>query len=496
MMFSSPAFLFLFFPIVISVHWICGHKARNIFLLLSSLIFYAWGEGKYVILLLLSIVANYFFGILIDRYRSPITAKIILFSTLIVNLGILIYFKYAAFFLQALIDICPFPITSLGAADSTHLPIGLSFFTFQAIAYNIDVNREMCEPQRNPFKFALFMAMFPKITAGPIIRYSEIAPDLNKRTFSSELFVSGIERFIYGLGKKVLLANVLAKTVEPIFLLPGSDLTAGLAWLGIVCYTFQIYFDFSGYSDMAIGLGRMLGFNIQENFNYPYISQSITEFWRRWHMSLSNWFKDYLFIPLSYALITKKVRLRMAQGVDNSAPLRTIGAVVVVFTLCGLWHGASWNFIVWGVMHGLLIAIEGTLLRKSLKKCPRFIKHLYSFMAIMLTWVFFRTATLSSARDYFKALLGFSQGDGVIAYASYYLDNELIFTLVIALTVSMPLIKWFRNCQATILDLQKMSEMQTVIITSGKIGVLSIIFAYSLVALAAGTYNPFLYYQF
>ena len=496
MMFSSPIFLFLFFPIVVSVHWFCGHKVRNYFLLLSSLIFYAWGEGRYVVLLLVSIVANYFFGIMIDRYRTPITAKLILLSALIFNLGILLFFKYAAFFLQTLITLSPFSHNVLSATDSKHLPIGLSFFTFQAIAYIIDVNRELHGSQRNPFKFALFMAMFPKITAGPIIRYSEIEPDLTKRTISFELFVSGVERFIFGLGKKVLLANVLAKAAEPIFLVPGSDLTLGLAWLGIICYTFQIYFDFSGYSDMAIGLGRMLGFRIQENFNYPYISQTITEFWRRWHISLSSWFRDYLFIPLSYALMTEKVRSRIAQGTDNSAAIRTFGTVAFVFTLCGLWHGANWNFIVWGMLHGVLIAMEGTLFSKLLKKCPRIIRHLYTLMAIMLTWVFFRTATLSSASDYFKALAGFGKGYGTTSYAAFYLDNEMIFTLMIALVASTPVIQWFKSSLVNVLDLQRMGAMQTVLITSGKVWILSIIFAYSLVALAAGTYNPFLYYQF
>jgi alginate O-acetyltransferase complex protein AlgI len=495
MVFSSPVFLFLFLPIVVSLYWILGHRARNLFLVLVSLVFYTWGEGKYVALLLVSIAANYLFGILVDRYRRPITARLILLAALVVNLGILFYFKYAAFFLQVLEDFSPISFTSPTPSDSAHLPIGLSFFTFQAIAYVIDVNRGVHEPQRNPVKFALFMAMFPKITAGPIMRYGEIESDLARRVISAELFVSGVERFIIGLGKKILLANVLAKTAEPIFHLPGGDLTGGLAWLGIICYTFQIYFDFSGYSDMAIGLGRMFGFHIQENFNYPYISQSVTEFWRRWHISLSSWFKDYLFIPLNYTVMTEKVRSRIAQGA-YTVPLRTYGCVIVVFTLCGLWHGASWNFIVWGMLHGLALALEGALFGKLLKRCPRPVRHLYTFTAIMLAWVFFRTATLSGAGDYLRALAGFGPGTGTTSYASFYLDNELILTLMIALLASTPLVPWLKKWQSKHFDLHVSGGIQPLLITSGKVGALGTILALSLVALAAGTYNPFLYYQF
>jgi len=487
LLFSSPIFLFLFLPIVLAAYWFVGTRLRNPFLLGASLFFYAWGEGRYVLLLLVSIAVNYAFGVLAARYRGTSHGGLVLWITLVVNLGALIWYKYAAFIagnlnlLLAKIDLHLLPV------QNQHLPLGISFFTFQAIAYVLDVYREEAEPQRNLIRFSLFISLFPKLAAGPIIRYGEVADDLDCRRFDLGLLTSGVKRFVIGLGKKVLIADTLAKTADQIFVVPHPELTAGVAWLGVICYTLQIYFDFSGYSDMAIGLGRMLGFKIQENFNYPYIARSLTDFWRRWHISLSTWFRDYLFIPLSYLLMTESVRQKIAAG-RYKTNYRTLCSIFIVFTLCGLWHGAGWNFIAWGMLHGAVLSLESLWLGKVMKKWWLPLQHAYLLFIVILSWVFFRSAGVKASFAYVKALSGFSGASGIQYHLPLYINNELLLVLLLGTGCAMPIASKFAL----------MAEHRSFhrIAPYAEAVYIVVILAASFASLASSTFSPFIYQQF
>ena len=338
MVFSSMIFLWLFLPLVLFFYFISNNKLKNIILLIFSLIFYAWGESKYILLMLLSIFINYLFGILIDKFRKH--DKLFLVLAVITNLGLLGYFKYFNFFVNVVNKING--ETLVGFRDIV-LPIGISFYTFQILSYVIDLYRKEIKVQKNILNLALYVSFFPQLIAGPIVKYKDVDNEINNRKVDLKLFASGVRRFVYGLGKKVLLSNTLALVVDTIYSYNVSQLNTPLVWIAIIAYTFQIYFDFSGYSDMAIGLGRMFGFHFLENFNLPYISQSITEFWRRWHISLSTWFKEYLYIPL---------------GGNRKGKIRTYLNLFIVFFATGLWHGASFNFIAWGLYYGVFLIIE------------------------------------------------------------------------------------------------------------------------------------------
>jgi alginate O-acetyltransferase complex protein AlgI len=494
--FSSPLFLFLFLPVVLALYWAIRPRARNLFLLFASLFFYAWIEGPFVFVLLIALAANYLFSILIDRCQQSSTRLLSLATTITTNLALLCVFKYLKPIAEHLNPV----LHHLGIGSITvktlHFPLGISFFTFQAIAYAIDIYRQEYEPQRNPVKFSLFMALFPKISAGPIIRYPEVEQALARPLVSLDDGAYGARRFIIGLGKKLIIADTLAKTADQIFAIPATDLTSGLAWLGIVCYTLQIYFDFSGYTDMAIGLGRMFGFRFRENFDYPYIARSLTEFWRRWHISLSTWFKDYLFIPLSYALMTQSVRKKIIEG-RYKTNYRSLFSIFVVFTLCGWWHGASFNFIIWGMLHGLVLALESWKLSKLLKKAWQPLSHAYLLLVIMLGWVFFRSATLSGALAYLQAMAGFGSGTGLNYHPALYFNPELLAALTISIIGSMPIAGW----SLAWLDRQTGSPaagaatraaasyaLQTVFVTA--------VLLLSLLSVAGSTYKPFIYNRF
>ncbi len=345
MVFSSITFLFFFLPVFLMGYLGVGKKGRNLFLLLASLFFYLWGEQLFVLVMLASIVMNYFFGLLLDRVgiQGSRAGKFLLAAALVANLGMLVFFKYANFAVDNLNLLLSWLNMPLMHLHKVHLPIGISFFTFQAMSYLIDLYRQEYKAQKNPLYLGLYISLFPQLIAGPIVRYSDIAEHIKKRTVSLHDFACGAERFVFGLGKKILIANPMGLMADHIFAMQAELLSTGTAWLGITCYTLQIYFDFSGYSDMAIGLGRMFGFHFLENFNYPYISRSIREFWRRWHISLSTWFRDYLYIPL---------------GGNRHGNNRTSLNLLIVFLLCGLWHGASWNFILWGLMYGFFLVAE------------------------------------------------------------------------------------------------------------------------------------------
>lgn len=501
MVFSSPLFLFLYLPIVLSCFWIAVRKEnlRNSLLLLASLLFYAWGGIQFVPHLLILILVNYLFGMLINRFRQPSTAKIILATAITSNIGLLGYYKYSGFFIDNLNAIFAVLDTAPVQWNPVQVPIGLSFITFQAISYLVDTYRDDDTPvQGNLIGFSLYLAFFPKLLAGPIIRFHEVAKELVTPSISAESFAYGIQRFIIGLGKKVLIANTLAKCADNIFAIPSGSLAGPVAWLGIICYTLQIYFDFSGYSDMAIGLARMFGFRFSENFNYPYISRSITEFWRRWHISLSTWFRDYLFLPLTYALMTNKIRRKIADG-KCSTPLRSHFCILIVFVLCGFWHGASWNFLIWGTVHGVLLVAERLSFGKLLKKSWPLLQHGYTLFAVMLAWVFFRTESLPAALAFLKAMFSVAtvKSNSVISVADF-LNNELVLTILFAMIASMPVTSAVSQCHSKYsMKLNKaFGRSVDYLFASTKLTAICFILLLSLISLASNTYNPFLYAKF
>lgn len=487
MLFSSPIFLFLFLPIVLTGYWLVGARLRGIFLLGSSVFLYAWSEGRYVVLLLVSIAVNYCFGMLAARFRNSSRGRLVVWIAIFANLGALAWYKYAAFFASNINLV----LTSLGVPllklQNQHLPLGISFFTFQAIAYVVDVYREEITPQKSVTRFALFMALFPKLAAGPIIRFDEVADDLHGRKPDLELFVSGVRRFVIGLGKKVLIADTIAKTSDQIFAIPGQGPTTAVAWLGIVCYTLQLYFDFSGYSDMAIGLGRMLGFRIRENFNYPYIARSLTDFWRRWHISLSTWFRDYLFIPLSYALMTETIRRKIAEG-KYKTNYRSVLSIFVVFTLCGFWHGAGYGFIAWGIMHGVILGIESLWLGKAMKKWAVPLQHAYLLVVIILSWVLFRSPGVKSAAVYFKAMAGFDGRAGLQHSLALYINTELLLALFAAIVGATPF-------AASIAGKFNNEQLRRFAPFAEMVFIVLVLLA-SFASLASSTFSPFIYQQF
>lgn len=380
MVFSSGLFLFCFLPIVLALYFFAAERYRNVILLLASLFFYAWGEPKNVLLMISSILINFFCGQMIDKSNRR---KIYLVVSIIFNLGMLFVFKYLNFTVSIWESITgsTLSITKIG------LPIGISFFTFQIMSYIIDVYRGNVKAQRNPINFALYVSLFPQLIAGPIVRYIDVDKQIRTRKCSCEKAYEGFKRFAIGFSKKILIADQLSKLVEITFSNTYPSIFG--YWVGIIAYSLQIYYDFSGYSDMAIGLGKIFGFDFLENFNYPYISKSIKEFWRRWHISLSTWFKDYLYIPL---------------GGNRKGKIRTYINLMIVFLSTGLWHGASWNFIIWGVYYGLFLIIERIGFGKILQKWPKSLQHLYTIIIVMIGWVFFRADSLNDALIYIKGM--------------------------------------------------------------------------------------------
>lgn len=472
MLFSSSVFLFLFLPVVLLVYYLPLRRWRqgqNVFLLLASLGFYAWGEPWFVLVMLGSILANYGFGLWVDACkRAGRTCAPPLVTALAVNLGILFVFKYLTFTLGIL--------NRLGAAfaiPGIELPIGISFFTFQALSYVLDVHRDRGEVQRSPLKVGLYISFFPQLIAGPIVKYETVAQQIDHRKETWADFSAGCSRFIVGLGKKVLLSNQLAVVADRAFGL-GDGLSASFAWLGALCYTLQIYYDFSGYSDMAIGLGRMFGFHYAENFNYPYISTSATEFWRRWHMSLGGFFRDYLYIPL---------------GGSRHGAARTYINTFIVWFATGLWHGASWNFVLWGLFYGFLIMIEKAFLLRALDRLPAVFSHLY-FLVVMLTgWVFFYFTDMSRVWAYLGVMFGLSGNPlGDVSTRLLFFNN--IFWFLLAIAFCLPLVRWFKRYFSRL-----ESRKQDILLYVQP--VMNVILLIVCIAQLAGqSYNPFLYFRF
>lgn len=396
MVFSSTIFLFFFLPIVLLLHTLLmvhlkySFYTQNAFLLLASLLFYAWGEPQHVLIIILSSIINFHSALFLQNSEDKRTRKIILLLAIILNLGLLSYFKYAKMLHETAIAFAgPLP-PHWNFLSNIALPLGISFYTFQGLSYVIDVYWRKAEASRSYIDFACYLCLFPQLVAGPIVRYVSIAKELTSRTLTFENFAAGVQRFVWGLAKKVLIADTFGRVADATFNVPAGELPAEAAWLGIICYTLQIYFDFSGYSDMAIGMGRMMGFTFPENFNYPYISRSIREFWQRWHITLSQWFRDYLYIPL---------------GGNRCAQWRVALNLLIVFALCGLWHGATYGFLVWGLYHGFFLAFE-RYFPHFVTKMPRALQHGYTIFVVMMGWVIFRTEEIGKAGNYFAALLG------------------------------------------------------------------------------------------
>ena len=471
MVFSSLNFMYLFLPICLLLYFILhGIKARNYLLLVMSLLFYAWGEPKWIILMIVTTLIDYGAGLLVDQYRGQKLAKWALAGSVVITLSFLAVFKYLGFFNQNLNQI-------FGAELPTqifNLPIGISFYTFQAITYVVDVYRGKAQVQRSYANLLLYVALFPQLIAGPIVRYTDIAAQLENREMTLPGFSKGITRFVTGLGKKVLLANIAGQVATSLI---GGDLSKASvlgAWLGIFAYTFQIYFDFSGYSDMAIGLGHMFGFTYVENFNYPYISKSITEFWRRWHISLSTFFRDYVYIPL---------------GGNRRHQLRNM---FIVWALTGLWHGASWNFVLWGLYYFVFLAIEKLFLGKFLEKLPAVGGHAYALFIIVVGWVFFYFDDVSRLGQMLKLMFGFSGQAGVLPTDTVLLKNHLVFFLV-AIIACIPVSKLVK---ALLIRFSRKGPVQESL--AGAAGILydvALLF-FSTAALVGASYNPFLYFRF
>lgn len=474
MVFSSVIFIFCFLPIVLALYAVINPKYRNLLLLIASLLFYYWGAKEFTLLLIISSLSNYLFGLSIDKSEGT-RRKVLLVIAIILNLGVLGIFKYFNFFmdnmnsvLTQILHILPVQFRPIA------LPVGISFFTFHELSYVIDIYRKKVVPTKSFKDLTLYIAFFPQLIAGPIVRYIDIHKQLVERIHSSEKFVKGVERFILGLSKKVLIANPVGSVVDQIFSMPPSEFSQGVAILGIVCYTLQIYFDFSGYSDMAIGLAKMFGFDFLENFNYPYIATSIKDFWRRWHISLSTWFKDYLYIPL---------------GGNKISPKRTYINLLIVFFLTGLWHGAAWNFVFWGLLHGFFLILERGKFGVLLDKLPNVVKHVYTLSVVMLAWVFFRAENFAYAMRYIKTTLGFGSHAARVVPMNAFVDNYLLVVILAGMICSTPILPYIKE------KLLSFNKFLTPIKLNAYAGLLSL-FLLDILTLSTSTYNPFIYFRF
>ena len=465
MLFTSISFLYYFLPALIIIYFITPKKYKNIILLIASLLFYFYGEPKYVFLMIAEIVIAYTGAILIDKYKSQ--SKNILIITLFIHVFLLIIFKYTDFIIQSINDISNANIKLLNIA----LPIGISFYTFQIISYVIDVYNGKVKVQKNIINLATYVSLFPQLVAGPIVRYQTVEKELDDRVHSFNNFAYGIRRFSIGLAKKVLIANALGELCTKAFVL--NETTVIFYWIFGISYMLQLYFDFSAYSDMAIGLGRIFGFNFPENFNYPYISKSITEFWRRWHISLGTWFKDYVYIPL---------------GGNRDGKYKQIRNILIVWLLTGIWHGANWTFLIWGLLFGIILIIEKIFLNKFMEKLPSFIRRIYVLFIVMILFVIFNSNNMSEALINIKGLFGMNGEVFINDYTLHYLKSYLPI-LIIALFGATPFIK-------TLIDkLRKNKYVNNIINFLEPILIVMILFVVTSY-LIDNSYNPFLYFRF
>lgn len=466
MVFSSTIFLCVYLPLVLLGYYICPKKGRNLFLLIASLVFYAWGEPKYVFLMIFSILVNYIFGRLMDKHReNKKRLKLMLVLSVVIDIGLLSVFKYTDFIITNVNAIFGANFDLLNIA----LPIGISFYTFQAMSYTIDVYRNDVRVQKNLIDFGMYITMFPQLIAGPIVRYADVQDQLADRSVTTVDFSEGVMRFVVGLGKKVLLANQMGAVWSEIYAL-GGDVSALMAWTGAIAYTFQIYFDFSGYSDMAIGLGRMFGFKFPENFRYPYQSVSITDFWRRWHITLSTWFKEYLYIPL---------------GGNRRGLTRQALNLLIVWSLTGFWHGAGWNFVLWGLYYFVILFIEKLFLLKALDKLPKFFRHVYALLLIIIGWVIFASDDVSVLLPYLGSMFG---ANGAIGGMDVYTLLTKAALLIICCVASTELPKKLFLSAAGAMNEKAAFTLKSVLMIA--------LLALSMILLIGDSYNPFLYFRF
>ena len=468
MVFSSMTFVCVFLPVVFLLYSVLPSiPVKNGLLIIASLLFYAYGEPKYVLLMIFSIVMNYLFGRLLDSENERLR-RMIVGLAVCVNLALLFVFKYLDMVLKTVNQISHSSIPMANLA----LPIGISFFTFQALSYVIDVYRRDVEAEKNLFHVMLYISFFPQLIAGPIVKYHDIQEQIRSRKTDSGEIAAGMRRFILGLAKKVLISNVMAVTADALFAAPMGEMNILSAWTAAIAYLFQIYFDFSGYSDMAIGMGRIFGFTFQENFRYPYISQSIQEFWRRWHISLSTWFKEYLYIPL---------------GGNRKGKVRTCVNKLIVFFSTGLWHGADWTFVIWGLWHGMFMLLEEVI---PVKKLPRLLRHVYTLLVVTVGFVMFRADTFAQGIQMTgKMFAGWSFQASQMNLVLQQMTPLFILTVIIAVIACMPVLKWVREWGETIQPCRKVME---------PIGYLMSLFLLVLciLSLSSGTYNPFIYFRF
>lgn len=502
MVFSSITFLFFFLPLVLAVYYvgtlpwwrrgtlpggaagwelasIAGTWIGNFVLLMASLLFYFWGEQKRIYLLLAAIGLNYAAGRLLG---APLTAagpqrhhrrRLVLWAAIAANLGLLVYFKYLNFLVGSLAA-CGVRLD----VETVALPLGISFFIFQAMSYTIDVYRGFAPPARGLVAFACYITMFPQLVAGPIVRYCDVASQLRSRTVSMDKLAAGIQRFIVGLAKKVLVANQVALLADKAFTLGNDEVTFGAAWIGTLAYALQIYFDFSGYSDMAIGLGKMFGFKFLENFNYPYMARSVQDFWRRWHISLSTWFRDYLYIPL---------------GGSRGSPVQTYFNLWIVFALCGLWHGASVNFLVWGMYHGLFLV--GERLFRGWPAGPRWMGHVYTLLVVMFGWVLFRAETWPQTWAFWKAMLGLGPALAADSEVWFWFGRDVQMAMAAGVLFSLPVVPVVRRGWAAVGPVRSggFRELLGMLL---RLAILLGLFLACVPLLVAETYNPFIYFRF
>lgn len=464
MLFSSMSFIFLFLPAVLLLYFLLPEKFRNAVLLIFSIIFYAWGEPVYSLVMLAVSLINYLAALMMKENNR----RIVLASAVAADLGVLIYFKYSGFVIENINALFSQDIPSWRVA----LPIGISFYTFQSISYIVDVYRREIPVQRNFFKLLLFISFFPQMVAGPILKYHDVLPYLGKRCVTPEKFAYGLKRFIAGLSKKMLIANVLGAVADRVFEGNGVHYPAWMSWVGVLAYTFQIYYDFSGYSDMAIGLGALFGFRFMENFNYPYISRSVTDFWRRWHISLSTWFREYLYIPL---------------GGNRRGKWRNVCNLFIVFLATGIWHGASWNFVLWGVWHGVFLAVEK--FTKLHERVPAVLCRIYTAAVVFSGWILFRSPTVADAWAMVKRMTGFAEKSEILFPAELFLNNGEMIAFTAAALLIFPI--WG--------NLAGVSAQESPVPLWRRVAVniiLCALFFLSVTKIATTTGNPFIYFRF
>lgn len=473
MVFSSPGFLFVFLPLLLVLYYGLRSELKNLVLLAASLFFYSWGEPKYVFLMLLSIGFNYLFALMIDAAEQAPTRKLFAASCVFLNVWFLVYFKYWDFLIGACNNLLAlFGSTFAFPLQRIALPIGISFFTFQIMSYTIDVYRGKVAAQKNPFHLALYISLFPQLIAGPIVRYIDVQNEIVHRTHTVELFAEGLGRFSVGFSKKILIANQMSRVADAAFTLPVDQLSAPMAWAGLLCYAIQIFFDFSAYSDMAIGLGKMFGFHFLENFNYPYIARTVKDFWRRWHISLSTWFRDYLYIPL---------------GGNRKGPLCTYRNLLIVFFVTGFWHGASWNFIVWGLFYGVFLILERGAWGKLIDRLPVFVGHIYVTFIVMIGWVFFRTENLTHSLLYIRKMFVFA--DTRLSHLAPYLNAEMLCWFLIGLLFCTPFARVLKERMTKKLE----SSVSMIVFSCSELLLMLLSISYMA---ASNGYNPFIYFRF